>query len=58
MLKYMVFPQKLSAPAQLAPWNDILDKTILLSLSAETTIYISSKLMVNLGNIYVFRGAK
>ena len=56
----MIFPKKLSVLAQVAHEMIYIDKTILLNPSAETTVYISSKLMVNLGNTFrnVLRGVR
>ena len=49
MTKYTIFQQRLSVLAQVAPEMISLDKTMLLNLSAETIVYVSSKLMVNMG---------
>ena len=49
MIKYTIFPQRLSVIAQVALEMISLDKTMLLNLSAKTMVYISSKLMVNMG---------
>ena len=52
MIKYMIFLYRLSVLAQVALEIIALDKTMLLNLSAETVVYISSKLMVNMGNTF------
>ena len=52
MIKYMIFPLKLSVFVQVALKIISIDKTDLLNFSSETIIYMSSKLMINLGNIF------
>ena len=44
MINYMIFPQRLGVLAQVTLEMIAPDKTMLLKLSAETIVYISSKI--------------
>ena len=52
MINYMIFPQKLIVLSQVTIEIISIDKTVLLNLSVEIIVYISSKLIVNMDNTF------